>query len=244
MCHDDFRCAAVLPGRHASVTSRVRQPAAMRPGGRFPPRGQRRNEFSQVRTHESARNDCVTLIGRPAARYASSSVQTVAKVTPAWSRRKNHYPQLLSLAVHELRTPASVVGGYLRMLQRDTDAERAPAEDDREAEKSCARWSRSSPSSARSASSTAASSSSRSGRSTLFALIAEVAELVHEARDRDVHLKYAGERRRDDLRATPRGSGRHSTRFFARFLREKAGPCTVVAERRIETRIGERASPS
>src|SRR5262245_7992754 len=29
--------------------------------------------------------------------------------------------QLLSLAVHEFRTPASVVGGYLRMLQRDVD---------------------------------------------------------------------------------------------------------------------------
>ena len=32
------------------------------------------------------------------------------------------YTQLLSLAVHEFRTPASVVGGYLRMLQGDTDA--------------------------------------------------------------------------------------------------------------------------
>lgn len=31
------------------------------------------------------------------------------------------YTQLISLAVHELRTPASVVGGYLRMLQRDTE---------------------------------------------------------------------------------------------------------------------------
>ena len=41
------------------------------------------------------------------------------------------YPKLISLAVHELRTPASVVGGYLRMLQRDTDgaAQRAAAED-------------------------------------------------------------------------------------------------------------------
>jgi signal transduction histidine kinase len=29
------------------------------------------------------------------------------------------YARLLSLAVHELRTPASVVGGYLRMLQSD-----------------------------------------------------------------------------------------------------------------------------
>ena len=32
------------------------------------------------------------------------------------------YSQLLSLAVHEFRTPASVVSGYLRMLQRDADA--------------------------------------------------------------------------------------------------------------------------
>src|SRR5689334_9027221 len=50
-------------------------------------------------------------------------------------------PQLLSLAVHEFRTPASVVGGYLRMLQRDSDpplSERQRRMVD-EAEKSCAR---------------------------------------------------------------------------------------------------------
>jgi signal transduction histidine kinase len=29
------------------------------------------------------------------------------------------YPRLLSLAAHELRTPASVVAGYIRMLQKD-----------------------------------------------------------------------------------------------------------------------------
>ena len=51
------------------------------------------------------------------------------------------YPHLLSLAVHEFRTPASVVGGYLRMLQKDTDpplTERQRKMID-EAEKSCAR---------------------------------------------------------------------------------------------------------
>src|SRR5580765_4675003 len=51
------------------------------------------------------------------------------------------YPQLLSLAVHEFRTPASVVGGYLRMLQRDSDAplsERQRRMID-EAERSCQR---------------------------------------------------------------------------------------------------------
>lgn len=51
------------------------------------------------------------------------------------------YAQLLSLAVHEFRTPASVLGGYLRMLQRDT---RAPLDDRQrhmidEAANSCAR---------------------------------------------------------------------------------------------------------
>ena len=49
--------------------------------------------------------------------------------------------KLISLAVHELRTPVGVVGGYLRMLQRDP----ATPLDDRqrkmvdEAEKACVR---------------------------------------------------------------------------------------------------------
>ena len=53
---------------------------------------------------------------------------------------KPRYPELLSLAVHEFRTPASVVGGYLRMLQRDSESftERQRKMID-EAEKSCAR---------------------------------------------------------------------------------------------------------
>jgi signal transduction histidine kinase len=51
------------------------------------------------------------------------------------------HAQLLSLAVHEFRTPVSVVGGYLRMLQRDS----APPLNERhkkmveDAERSCAR---------------------------------------------------------------------------------------------------------
>src|SRR5437899_10770099 len=53
---------------------------------------------------------------------------------------KNACAELLSLAVHEFRTPASVVSGYLRMLQRDTtplnDRHRKMVD---EAEKSCAR---------------------------------------------------------------------------------------------------------
>jgi signal transduction histidine kinase len=51
------------------------------------------------------------------------------------------YPQLVSLAAHELRTPASVIAGYLRMLERDTES---PLTDRQrqlvaDANKSCAR---------------------------------------------------------------------------------------------------------
>jgi two-component system, OmpR family, sensor kinase len=58
------------------------------------------------------------------------------RVDPQW-------PRLLSLAVHEFRTPMTVVAGYIRMLLKDrggalTDQQRRLLE---EAEKSCARLS-------------------------------------------------------------------------------------------------------
>src|SRR6266850_6145822 len=105
------------------------------------------------------------------------------------------YPQLLSLAVHEFRTPASVVGGYLRMLQRDGDS---PLSDRQrkmvdEAEKSCARL-------VALIAELSDVSKLDAGLVTLarrpldaFALIAEVAELVHEARDRNVRLEVRGQ---------------------------------------------------
>jgi signal transduction histidine kinase len=54
-----------------------------------------------------------------------------------------NWPKLLSLAVHELRTPATVVAGYLRMVLKERagplpDAQRKLLE---EAEKSCGRLS-------------------------------------------------------------------------------------------------------
>jgi signal transduction histidine kinase len=151
------------------------------------------------------------------------------------------YSRLLSLAVHEFRTPASVVGGYLRMLQRDND----PALSERqrkmveEAEKSCARI--------------VALVSELSDIGKLdggvmslarqpldaFALVTEVAELVHEAEDREVHLQVRG----DEHGASIAGdASRLRTAFEAIFraiLREKPGPCTVIAERRFITRDGQ-----
>ena len=133
---------------------------------------------------------------------------------------KDSYPQLLSLAVHEFRTPASVVGGYLRMLQRDTESTLSDRQRKMidEAEKSCAR---------------------------LVAIVAELSD-VGEARRRPrqaraarrpthslLSLRWpglcmrqriatstsrsAGGRTGPRCRATRPGSGAPSTRFFGRF---------------------------
>src|SRR5579872_6564231 len=149
-----------------------------------------------------------------------------------------NYPELLSLAVHEFRTPASVVGGYLRMLQRDSEA---PLSDRQrrmvdEAEKSCARL-------VALIAELSDVSKLDDGRVTLsrvridlFPLISEVAELVHEAEERDVRLKVEGP---DDGAPIAGDAVRLRSAFGAIFraiLREKAGPCTVIAERRREQR--------
>src|SRR5919109_4169477 len=144
------------------------------------------------------------------------------------------YPQLISLAVHEFRTPASVVSGYLRMLQRDSASlsERKRKMID-EAEKSCARI----------IALIAELSDVQKldvGLVTLklqpldvFTLAGEVAEHVQEAGDREVRL---------ELRGAPSGGSiagdatrLHSAldAIFSAILREKAGPCTVAVDRRL-----------
>jgi signal transduction histidine kinase len=149
---------------------------------------------------------------------------------------KDSYPQLLSLAVHEFRTPASVVGGYLRMLQRDSDSplsERQRKMVD-EAEKSCNRL-------VALIAELSDVSKLDAGVITLarqpidaFPLIAEVAELVHEARDREVRLEARGQRDGAHISGDAPRLRIALDAIFRSILREKAGPCTVVAERRVE----------
>jgi signal transduction histidine kinase len=150
------------------------------------------------------------------------------------------YSKLLSLAVHELRTPASVVGGYLRMLQRDND----PGLNERqrkmveEAEKSCARL----VAIVNELSEIGKLDGGLLGLSRqpldVFTLVHEVAELVHEAKDREVHLQVRG----DDHGASTSGDApRLRAAFDAIFraiLREKPGPSTVIADRRFVARDG------
>jgi len=147
------------------------------------------------------------------------------------------YPDLISLAVHEFRSPASVISGYLHMLQRDTET---PLSDRQrkmvdEAEKSCSKL----------VALIAALSevgkiddgriTMASKKTDLFLLIAEVAKTVHEADDREVLLEVRGE---PVGAVMPGDENRLRTAFGAVFhaiLREKIGPCTVVADRRIVT---------
>lgn len=155
----------------------------------------------------------------------------------------DNYPQLLSLAVHEFRTPASVVGGYLRMLQKDTGElnERQRKMID-EAEKSCTRL----VALIAELSDLGKLDSGAIGLARqpldLFGLVADVAEHVQEAKDRGVRLTVKG----DSAAAVLQGD---TTRLRAAFdaifraiLREKAGPCEVIADRRRETRDGRAAA--
>jgi signal transduction histidine kinase len=153
---------------------------------------------------------------------------------------KNPYPPLLSLAVHEFRTPASVVGGYLRMLQKDQD----PPMSERqlrmieEAEKSCARLV------------AIVSELSDIGKLDdgavklarqpvdLFSLLERVAELVHEASERDVSLKLSGLSEGAPITGDPTRLHTAFDAIFRAILREKPGPSTVAAERRLEVRDG------
>jgi signal transduction histidine kinase len=152
----------------------------------------------------------------------------------------NPYPPLLSLAVHEFRTPASVVGGYLRMLQKDQDppmSERQRRMID-EAEKSCARLV------------AIVAELSEIGKLDsgvvklskqpldLFSLTENVAELVHEASDRDVHLKLSGPSDGAQMTGDATRLRTAIDAVFRAILREKPGPSTVVAERRQVTSDG------
>src|SRR5262245_5242674 len=160
--------------------------------------------------------------------------------TPSRPLAAGSDPQLLSLAVHEFRTPASVVGGYLRMLQRDADpplSERQRRMVD-EAEKSCARIVAIVAELSDIGKLDSGSIALARQPLDLFSLVGEVAELVHEASDREVNLNVRGPSAGAPMAGdAPRLRAAFDAVFRA-ILREKPGPATVVAERRLDVRDG------
>lgn len=145
------------------------------------------------------------------------------------------YAQLLSLAVHELRTPASVVGGYLRMLQRDPDhplSERQKKMVD-EAEKSCARLVALIAEMSDISKLDAGLAAAREEPFDAFTVAAEVAASVHEAEDREVRLQVRGEASGASMTGDLTRLRAAFSAFFRAVLREQAGACTVVVDRRL-----------
>lgn len=151
------------------------------------------------------------------------------------------YPHLLSLAVHELRTPCSVVAGYLRLLQRDggdpiTDPQRKMIA---EAEKSCARF-------IALIAEMSEISKLDSGAIALarqpidiFALVEEVAKHVHEGSDREVRLTLKGDATGAPATGDPVRLRAAFQAIFRAIVREKLSPATVVAERRRVVQDGQ-----
>lgn len=145
---------------------------------------------------------------------------------------KQDPPSLISLTVHELRTPANVVWGYLRMLQSLAE----PPLPDRqrhmvdEAEKSFTRL-------LAIIEELNEVGKLDSGRLTmprssvdLFAIATEAAAGTHEAAERDVRLELRGPNRGAKLEGDATRLKTALAAIFRSVLREKAGPCTVVIE--------------
>jgi signal transduction histidine kinase len=145
------------------------------------------------------------------------------------------YAQLLSLAVHEFRTPASVVGGYLRMLQRDPEAplserQRKMVE---EAEKSCARIVNLIAELSDISKLDAGLAAIKDEPFDLFALAEEVAASVHEAGDREVHLTVRGDRAGATVTGDLTRMRGALEAIFRAVLREQPSSGTVVVDRRL-----------
>jgi signal transduction histidine kinase len=145
------------------------------------------------------------------------------------------YARLLSLAVHELRTPASVVAGYLRMLQSDA----AGSLDERqrkmvtEAQKSCARIVDLINELSEVSKLDAGVAAIAEEPLDLFRLVAEAAEGVTEAQDRGVALRVDGESAGAPVRGDASRLRAAFDAFLRSILREQPGATTVVAARRL-----------
>jgi two-component system, sensor histidine kinase and response regulator len=148
--------------------------------------------------------------------------------------QENTQSTLLSLAVHEFRTPTSVVSGYLRMLERsDPPLGEQQLRMVKEAGKSCARIVELIAELSEVAKLDAGEVKFERQPFDLFSLIDEVAAGMHESRDRGVRLTTRGAgtgapvlgdaaRLRDALGAIVRA-----------ILREQPSSCAVVADRRL-----------
>lgn len=154
------------------------------------------------------------------------------------------YSQLLSLAVHEMRTPVGIVGGYLRMLHRDTkdplnDRQRKLVED---AERSCQRLVEliSELSEVQRLDADRVELAQQSY--DVFGVIEQAAAGAQPTDGRGVRLELRGPAEGSPSRGDVTRLQRAYTAVFRAIIREMPENSCVVGERRVETRDGERAA--
>ncbi len=145
------------------------------------------------------------------------------------------YSQLLSLAAHEFRTPASVVCGYLRMLQRDTD----PLSDRQrkmvdEAAKSCARLVGLITELSEIGKLDSNAAAMKLETVDLFEQLAEVASSVHEGEDREVQLQLSGMETGAQVTGDAARLRAAFSAILHAILREQPQGSVVAVERRLE----------
>lgn len=148
------------------------------------------------------------------------------------SSSRESYSRLLSLAAHEFRTPASVVSGYLRMLQRDGEnplSERQRKMVD-EAEKSCARLVGLIAELSEISKLDGGSPAAKAETFDIFQLINEMAAGVHEARDREVAFVVRGDAAGARLTGDQTRIRAAFDAFFRAILREQPARVTVAAQ--------------
>lgn len=156
----------------------------------------------------------------------------------------DEYSRLLSFAAHELRTPASVIGGYLRMLQSDS----SQALSDRHrtlvdhAARSCTRLIELIAELSEVGKLDNGTAAVHVETFDLFADLNDIAAGVVEGRDRDVTFAVTGAASGAVLTGD---RSRLTTAFSALFralLREQGLPVAVCAERRIVQSASGRAA--
>jgi signal transduction histidine kinase len=142
------------------------------------------------------------------------------------------FPRAMSLAVHELRTPVTVVNGYLRMLLREqagplSDKQRKMLE---EADRSCGRIAALVTEMSDLGKLIAGELSITRQRIDLAPLVRELASDMHEGHDRGIELQLRGTDRPIEVMGDRTRLGAALTVMMRSALRERGEPGIVVFE--------------
>ena len=155
------------------------------------------------------------------------------------------FPELLSLAVHEFRTPAGVIAGYLRMLRRDTEHPLSERQEKivSEAERSCARVVALIDELSEIAKLDGSPEATLARQPfDLFDAVREVAAGVHEVDDREAVLEVRGEAAGAHMVGDPSRVRTALSAIFRAIVRERAAAGTIAVSCHIDAHDGRRAA--